>query len=134
MLADLITRVSAEIAAYCNNRVFGFETVVETFTEIPADLRRLFLARFPIPLDDSGITSITIEGTASAYPNGYLLDSLWGKLQLPANGGVHRADGDQLHRRIQLARRCAAGAQAGVRDPCCAKPTTPACAATRPSA
>ena len=87
MLSDLITRVSAEVAAYCNNRVFGHETVVETFTEIPADLRRLFLARYPIPLDDTGITSITIEGAASAYPNGYLLDSLWGKLQLPAGGG-----------------------------------------------
>ena len=49
MLADIITRVSAEIAAYCNNRVFGYETVVETFTEMPVDNNRLYLARFPVP-------------------------------------------------------------------------------------
>jgi hypothetical protein len=83
MLSDLITRVSAEIAAYCNNRVFGYESVIETFTEIPADKLRLFLARYPIPQDNTGITSISINGAPVTYPNGMLLDSLWGKLQMP---------------------------------------------------
>jgi hypothetical protein len=86
MLSDLITRVSAEIAAYCNNRVFGFETVVETFTEIPADTRRLFLARYPIAVD-TGITSINNGDAALTYPDGILLDSLWGKLTLPNGSG-----------------------------------------------
>jgi gp6-like head-tail connector protein len=85
LLAGIITRVSGEIAAYCNNRVFGYESVVETFTEIPPDKLRLFLARYPIPQDDTGITSITINGNAVAYPDGILLDSLWGKLQLPSS-------------------------------------------------
>jgi hypothetical protein len=80
MLADLITRVSAEVAAYCNNRVFGYETVVETFTEMPVDINRLYLARFPVPQDSTGITSITSGSAALTYPNGLLLDSLWGKL------------------------------------------------------
>jgi hypothetical protein len=87
MLADMITRISAEVAAYCNNRVFGFETVVETFTEIPPDVRRLFLARYPIPADATGITAITINGTVQTYPGTMLLDSLWGKLTLPNGGG-----------------------------------------------
>lgn len=87
MLAQLITNVSGQIAAYCNNRVFGYETVVETFTEIPDSVRRLFLARFPVPQDDTGITSIANGGAAVTYPNGILLDSLWGKLTLP-NGGT----------------------------------------------
>jgi hypothetical protein len=87
MLADIITRVSAEVAAYCNNRVFGFETVVETFTEISAETRRLFLARYPIPVDANGITSISINGAVQTYPGGMLLDSLWGKLTLP-NGSA----------------------------------------------
>jgi hypothetical protein len=102
MLADLITRVSDEIAAYCS-RVFGYETVVETFTEIPDDKARLFLARFPIPQDSTGTTSITSGGTALAYPDGMLLDSLWGKLTLPSgvyttqtvinySGGYHLPD------------------------------------------
>jgi hypothetical protein len=86
MLTDLITRVSAEVAAYCNNRVFGYESVRETFTELSADTRRLFLARYPIPGDNTGITSITINGAVQTYPGGMLLDSLWGKLTLP-NGG-----------------------------------------------
>jgi hypothetical protein len=104
MLSDLITRVSAQIAAYCNNRVFGYETVVETFTELSTDDKnRLFLARYPIPQDDTGITAITINGTAQGYPDGLLLDSLWGKLTLPSgvyveqtiieySGGYHLPD------------------------------------------
>jgi hypothetical protein len=90
MLSDLITRVSAQIAAYCNNRVFGYETVVETFTEIPEDKARLFLARYPIPLDTTGITAITINGAAQTYPGGMLLDSLWGKLTLPSGAYVEQ--------------------------------------------
>jgi hypothetical protein len=82
MLADLITRVSAEVAAYCNNRVFGFETVVETFTELSSDTRRLFLARYPVAVDASGITAISINGNSLTYPGTMLLDSLWGKLTL----------------------------------------------------
>lgn len=84
MLSDMITRVSAEIAAYCNNRVFGFETVVETFTEMPVDINRLYLARFPVPQDATGITAITSGGVPFTYPNGgsLLLDSLWGKLTM----------------------------------------------------
>jgi hypothetical protein len=77
--------------------------VVETFTEIPDDKARLFLARFPIPQDSTGITSITSGGTALAYPDGMLLDSLWGKLTLPSgvyttqtvinySGGYHLPD------------------------------------------
>jgi Phage gp6-like head-tail connector protein len=81
LLAGIITRVSAEIAAYCNNRVFGYETVVETFTEIPADKNRLYLARYPVDVA-SGITSIESGGNALVYPNGFLLDSLWGKLTM----------------------------------------------------
>jgi hypothetical protein len=84
MLGELITRVSDEIAAYCS-RVFGYETVVETFTELSTDNKnRLFLARYPVPQDLTGITSITSGGSALAYPNGMLLDSLWGKLTLPS--------------------------------------------------
>jgi hypothetical protein len=90
LLAGIITRVSAEVAAYCNNRVFGYETVVETFTEIPSDKTRLFLARYPIPLDDTGITSITVNGAAVGYPDGLLLDSLWGKLTLPGGAYVEQ--------------------------------------------
>jgi hypothetical protein len=86
MLTDLITRVSAEVAAYCNNRVFGFETVVETFTEISSDTRRLFLARYPIPQDNTGITAINNGDAVLTYPDGILLDSLWGKLTLPRGG------------------------------------------------
>lgn len=82
MLAEMITRISAEIAAYCNNRVFGFETVVETFTEMPVDINRLYLARFPVPQGATGITSISSGGSALTYPNGLLLDSLWGKLTM----------------------------------------------------
>jgi hypothetical protein len=83
LLAGIITRVSAEIAAYCNNRVFGYETVVETFTELSDDnANRLFLARYPVVSTD--ITSITNAGNAVAYPDGLLLDSLWGKLTLPS--------------------------------------------------
>jgi hypothetical protein len=82
LLAGIITRVSAEIAAYCNNRVFGYETVVETFTELSDDnANRLFLARYPVVSAD--ITSITSAGNAVTYPDGLLLDSLWGKLTMP---------------------------------------------------
>jgi hypothetical protein len=83
MLQDLITRVSDEIAEYCG-RVFGLEHVVETFTEIESDKNRLFLARYPIAVD-TGITSITSGGAAVTYPNGLLLDSLWGKLTMPSS-------------------------------------------------
>jgi hypothetical protein len=86
MLAELITRVSAEIAAYCNNRVFGYEKVVETFTEIPPETRRVFLARYPVAVDE-GITSIINGGdTTIDVPGTLLLDSLWGKVTLPAGG------------------------------------------------
>ena len=89
LLAGIITRVSAEIAAYCNNRVFGYETVVETFTELSGDnANRLFLARYPVASDD--ITSITSAGNAVAYPNGLLLNSLWGKLTLPSGAYVEQ--------------------------------------------
>jgi hypothetical protein len=89
LLAGIITRVSAEIAAYCNNRVFGYETVVETFNELSTDEKtRLFLARYPVVMTD--ITSITNAGNAVTTPDGLLLDSLWGKLTLPS--GVY---GDQ---------------------------------------
>jgi hypothetical protein len=81
MLQDLITRVSDEIAEYCG-RVFGFEHVVETFTEIDANKNKLFLARYPVAVAD-GITSITSGGAALTFPDGMLLDSLWGKLTLP---------------------------------------------------
>ncbi len=84
MLAELITRVSGEIAAYCNNRVFGFEQVVETFTEISDSTRRLFLARFPVAQD--GITDIQSGGGPLPAPDAVMLDSLWGKLTLPAGG------------------------------------------------
>jgi hypothetical protein len=85
LLAGIITRVSGEMAAYCNNRVFGYETVVETFTELSSDdANRLYLARFPVPQDDTGITSITSGSATLAYPNGLLLDSLWGKLTMPS--------------------------------------------------
>jgi hypothetical protein len=90
MLTDLITRVSAEVAAYCNNRVFGFETVVETFTELSAETRRLFLARYPIPQGSTGITSISNGSTVLTYPNGMLLDSLWGKLTLASGGFIEQ--------------------------------------------
>src|SRR4029077_4848924 len=81
MLGELITRVSAEIAAYCNNRVFGFETVIETFTEIPPDTRRLFLARYPVDVED-GIASIENDGDTLDQA-GLLIDALWAKLTLP---------------------------------------------------
>jgi hypothetical protein len=89
MLGELITRVSDEIAAYCS-RVFGYETVVETFTEVDAAKHRLFLARYPVPQDNTGITSITSGGAALTYPNGLLLDSLWGKLTLPSGNYVEQ--------------------------------------------
>jgi hypothetical protein len=90
MLAELITRVSDEIAAYCG-RVFGYETVVETFTELSTDNKnRLFLARYPIPQDSTGITAITSGAAALTYPNGLLLDSLWGKLTLPSGNYVEQ--------------------------------------------
>jgi Phage gp6-like head-tail connector protein len=85
MLTDLITQVSAEVAAYCNNRVFGFETVVETFTELSAETRRLFLARYPVAVD-GGITSINNGDAVLTYPGTMLLDSLWGKLTLASGG------------------------------------------------
>jgi Phage gp6-like head-tail connector protein len=81
MLSELITRVSAEIAAYCNNRVFGAETVIETFTEIPPPQNRLFLARFPVKTPDD-ILSIDNAGAAVDPANDCLLDALWGKLTL----------------------------------------------------
>jgi hypothetical protein len=84
MLSDIITRVSDEIAALCNNRVFGKEAVVETFTEIPCDCHRLFLARFPIRAQD--IVSISSGGGTLAISD-YLLDSKWGKVTYP-NGKV----------------------------------------------
>jgi hypothetical protein len=79
MLSDIITRISADIAALCNNRVFGYESVIETFTEISTNPQRLFLARYPVKPDD--IISIT-SGGQSLTPgsNGLLLDSMWGKL------------------------------------------------------
>jgi hypothetical protein len=90
MLAELITRVSDEIAAYCG-RVFGYETVVETFTELSTDNKnRLFLARYPIPQNSTGITAITSGAAALTYPNGLLLDSLWGKLTLPSGNYVEQ--------------------------------------------
>lgn len=85
-LSELITRVSAEIAAYCNNRVFGQETVIETFTEIPPEQRRLFLARFPILTVPDDITGIDNDGT-TIDPADTLIDALWGKLTL-RNGGA----------------------------------------------
>jgi hypothetical protein len=85
MLTDLITRISAAVAAYCNNRVFGYETVVETFTEIPPETRRLFLARYPVKVSGD-ITSISNGNAVLTYPDGILLDSLWGKLTLPNDG------------------------------------------------
>lgn len=85
MLQELITRGSAEIAAYCNNRVFGKETVVETFTEIPENLRRIFLARFPVKTPDD-ITQFDNAGVPVDMQT-LLLDALWGKATLP-NGGA----------------------------------------------
>ena len=89
LLAGIITRVSAEIAAYCNNRVFGYETVIETFTELSGDnANRLFLARYPVASAD--ITSITSAGNPVAWPDGLLLDSLWGKITLPSGAYVEQ--------------------------------------------
>jgi hypothetical protein len=76
MLTGIIERISMEVAALCNNRVFGREHVVETFTEVSCDSHRLFLARYPLKWPDIN----TINGTP-VVPNGdMLLDGLWGKL------------------------------------------------------
>jgi hypothetical protein len=81
LLQSILDRVSDEVARLCNNRIFGKEGVVETFTEIPIDCHRLFLARYPVHAID--INSFDNNGAALTLANGdFMLDSEWGKITL----------------------------------------------------
>jgi hypothetical protein len=83
LLTGILDRVSDEVARFCNNRIFGKEGVVETFTEIPTDCHRLFLARYPVAATD--IQSFDNNGTVLTLANGdYMLDAHWGKITLNA--------------------------------------------------
>jgi|SRR5215204_3902866 len=74
-LTELIERVSDEISALCNNRVFAKEEVIETFYGDPTS--RLFLSRFPV--DATDIESVEVSGLAVTN---YVLDNKNGILYL----------------------------------------------------
>jgi hypothetical protein len=82
LLTGILDRVSDEIARLCNNRIFGKEGVVETFTEIPDNCHRLFLARYPVAGTD--ITLFSNSGASLILSSDYMLDSQWGKITLNA--------------------------------------------------
>lgn len=65
LLQELITNISETIALMCNNRVFAYEGVDETFWQLEDNpnrsTQRLYLSRWPVVADD--IESITQNGT-----------------------------------------------------------------------
>lgn len=64
----LIEVMSDQVARTCG-RVFGYETVTETFTDMVAGTQRLYLSRWPAKLSD--VESFTVAGTD------VMLDTYW---------------------------------------------------------
>jgi hypothetical protein len=61
LLTDLITSISETVATMCN-RVFGADTVDETFYQLEdGTSQRLYLSRWPVKLAD--ISSLTMDGS-----------------------------------------------------------------------
>ena len=90
LLQEIITNTSEVIARLCN-RVFGYETVDETFYQLEdGRSRRLYLSRWPVVKDD--IETITQDGDdllPEFGPPGtgtWVLEELTGTLYLPPNG------------------------------------------------
>jgi hypothetical protein len=74
----MILRASGEISAYCNNRVFARETVVDTYSGNLIS-PRLWLSHFPVLGPE--ITNVSINGTPLLQTD-YELDSRSGMLSL----------------------------------------------------
>jgi hypothetical protein len=74
----MILRASGEISAYCNNRVFARETVVDTYSGNLIS-PRLWLSHFPVLGPE--ITNVSINGTPLLETD-YELDSRSGTLSL----------------------------------------------------
>src|SRR5262245_1038277 len=103
MLTQLITEISETVARMCN-RVFGYETVEESFYQLEDGAsQRLYLSRWPVAL--ANITSFTSDDGIDflTLPGEWLLEEATGTLyRKPANGPwygvieVHYSGGYQL--------------------------------------
>ena len=118
-----IEQYSDVIATMCN-RVFGYETVEETWRGDlpPFDAPRLFLTHYPVA--DADITSVELPRGSVLDPANYELESVSGKLRINGawaepvtvtySGGYHLPDGGtagaQSRRRFADPGGAAAGA------------------------
>jgi len=85
-----ISRASAAIASACD-RVFGLETVIETFF-VSRELESLPLARYPI----SNISSLTIDGGTTESATDYVADKSSGVLLRLSSGAMSTWCGERV--------------------------------------